>query len=328
MGTQKKLKKLLVLGTGGTIAGQAEDRGDNVGYRPAQINIGQLLQALPGLATRLDGHALDSEQVAQVDSKDMSFAIWRDLAARVSTHLMRPEVRGIVVTHGTDTLEETAYFLHRVLPRTMLERKPVVLTCAMRPASSQNPDGPQNLLDAVTVALDPQAKGVSVVCAGVVHGALDVQKMHTYRLDAFASGDSGPIAYVEEAALRVLRAWPTADSAQTSARLRHVLSLPEWPRVEIVMNYAGASGQPVLSMLRDRSTRPLLKGLVVAGTGNGTVHEDLSRALQKAAKAGVQVLRTSRCANGRVLASGRNAFAAATGLSAPKARIELMLRLM
>lgn len=327
MGTQKNLKKLLVLGTGGTIAGKAEDRADNVGYRPAQLDIGQLLNALPGLDARLGAHAMHCEQVAQVDSKDMSFAIWRELALRLSTQLSRADVSGAVITHGTDTLEETAYFLHRVLPHVVLRKKPVVLTCAMRPASSENPDGPQNLLDAVTVALDRQASGVLVVCAGVVHGALDVQKVHTYRLDAFSSGDAGPIAFVEEAALRVLRAWPVADSEQTPSRLQGLLAQAQWPRVDIVMNYAGVGGEPVLSMLRDRAAKSRLKGLVVAGTGNGTVHEDLSRALEKAQLAGVRVVRTSRCANGRVLASGRNEFSAATGLSAPKARIELMLKL-
>ena len=294
----------------------------------AQVSIGELLQALPGLEGRLAGHVMQCEQIAQVDSKDMSFAIWRDLARRLATLLNRADVSGVVITHGTDTLEETAYFLHRVLPAKALQNKAVVLTCAMRPASSQNPDGPQNLLDSVTVALDPQARGVLVVCAGTVHGALDVQKTHTYLLDAFTSGDSGPIAYVEEAALRVLRAWPSPDSRQTDTSLRRCLGQAVWPRVEIVMNYAGASGQPVLSMLRDRTAMPELRGLVVAGTGNGTVHLDLTQALEKAQATGIRVVRTSRCANGRVLSSGRNDFSVATGLTAPKARIELMLELM
>jgi len=170
---------LLVLGTGGTIAGTASSASDNIGYTAAQV--------------------------AQVDSKDMRFDIWRTLARRVAHHLAQPQVAGVVITHGTDTLEETAYFLHAVLPAELVNAKPVVLTCAMRPASSLNPDGPQNLKDAVAVALSAGAHGVVVVCAGTVHGALEVQKTHTYRLDAFSSGDAGPLAYVEEGSVRLLK---------------------------------------------------------------------------------------------------------------------------
>jgi L-asparaginase len=105
---------------------------------------------------------------------------------------------GVVITHGTDTLEETAFFLHSVLAPA----KPVVLTCAMRPATALSPDGPQNVRDAIAVAATAGAQGVTVVCAGTVHSGVDVQKVHTYRLDAFASGDAGPIGYVEEGAVR------------------------------------------------------------------------------------------------------------------------------
>ena len=181
-------KKLVVLGTGGTIAGTAATAGDNIGYTAAQVGVAQLLLAIPALAQM--PCVLVSEQVAQIDSKDMSHAVWQALAERASHFLAQPDVQGIVITHGTDTLEETAYFLHAVLPAPLLAAKPVVLTCAMRPASAMVPDGPQNLLDACAVALTPGAAGVVAVCAGSVHGAVDVQKQHTYRVDAFSSGDS------------------------------------------------------------------------------------------------------------------------------------------
>ena len=122
MVSTKNIHRLVVLGTGGTIAGKAQDSADNVSYQPAQLGIDQLIGGLPGLQARLGSHQLQCEQVAQVDSKDMSFDIWRDLAARVSEHLADEDVRGLVITHGTDTLEETAYFLHRVLPATLLEK--------------------------------------------------------------------------------------------------------------------------------------------------------------------------------------------------------------
>lgn len=320
-------KKLIVLGTGGTIAGRAADANDNVGYAAAQVGVAQLLDDVPALGWALKGLELHSEQVAQVDSKDMSFAIWRSLAARVACHLADPDVQGVVITHGTDTLEETAYFLHSVLPSDLLSDKAVVLTCAMRPASSQSPDGPQNLLDAVAVAMQAQAHGVVAVCAGTVHSAVDVQKVHTYRLDAFSSGDSGPLAFVEEGQLRVLRAWPQAAMVQTEATCARVLAQADWPRVEVLMNYAGASAAMVQALMLPLPGVANLKGLVVAGTGNGTVHHALAQALETAQEQGVQIMRTSRCTNGRVLSSGRNAFAMASGLSSCKARIALMLAL-
>ena len=122
---------VVILGTGGTIAGASQVPGDNVHYRAAQLGVQQLVDAVPGLA----GQALESEQVAQVDSKDMEFGIWLTLTRRVEFHLARAEVAGIVVTHGTDTLEETAYFMQRVLA----PRKPVVFTAAMRPADLPSP---------------------------------------------------------------------------------------------------------------------------------------------------------------------------------------------
>ena len=120
-------KKIVVLGTGGTISGTAPTVTDNIGYTAAQLGVEQLLQAVPGLSRVLGGRVLVAEQVAQIDSKDMSFAVWQQLASRVSFHLAQTDVTGIVITHGSDTLEETAYFLHAVLPASQLASKPVVL---------------------------------------------------------------------------------------------------------------------------------------------------------------------------------------------------------
>lgn len=327
MVSQQQIKKLVVLGTGGTIAGTAQDASDNVGYQPAQVGVAQLLEAVPTLKRALGGLVLCSEQIAQVDSKDMDFAIWRALAARVADHLAQADVQAVLITHGTDTLEETAFFLHSVLPADLLLHKPVVLTCAMRPASSQSPDGPQNLLDSVAVARHAGAHGVVAVCAGKVHGAQDVQKVHTYRLDAFDSGDSGVLAYVEEGCLRQLRAWPQADTQHTSARLARLLALPDWPRVELLMNYAGAGDAMAQAVFMPVPGTAELAGLVVAGTGNGTINRMMERALEQAHRLGVEVWRSSRCAQGQVLSSGRNAQSPHMQLSPVKARIALTLAL-
>jgi L-asparaginase len=324
----KSLKKIVVLGTGGTIAGTAAHAGDNIGYSAAQVGVATLLAGVPGMADVLQGDTLVAEQVAQVDSKDMSFAIWTALALRVQQYLAQDEVCGVVITHGTDTLEETAFFLHAVLPTALQLRKPVVLTCAMRPASSLSPDGPQNLLDAVALARTPGACGVMAVCAGVVHGALAVQKVHVYRTDAFSSGDVGPLGFVEEGGFRPAKAWPLALGHQAAVSIEKIADVATWPRVEIVMNYAGGSAAVVDALLQPLPGVAPLRGLVVAGTGNGTLHVDLIAALQRAEQAGVKVVRASRCGEGRVLPVEGKEFADSQGLSPVKARVALMLALM
>ena len=312
-------KIVVVLGTGGTIAGTAASAGDNIGYTAAQVGVAQLLDAIPALGASLGGHALLTEQVAQIDSKDMSFAVWQRLAGRAAHWLAQPEVQGIVVTHGTDTLEETAYFLQAVLNPA----KPIVLTCAMRPATAVAPDGPQNVLDAVAVTMHPGARGVVAVCAGAIHGALDVQKVHPYQVNAFSSGDAGALGYVEEGALRLLRNWPETKTGAPRLAVEDIVNASRWPRVEIVMNYAGANGAIVQGLVAQG-----VQGLVVAATGNGTLHNDLEAALLVAQRAGVKVVRASRCPNGRVLGQPGDAIADSQGLSAVKARVALMLALM
>ena len=315
-------KNIVILGTGGTIAGEAASASDNIGYTAAQVGVTQLMAAIPALAA---ASYLLVEQVAQIDSKDMTFAVWARLAERVHYFLARDDVQGVVITHGTDTLEETAYFLQAVLDPA----KPVVLTCAMRPATSLAPDGPQNVMDALAVAGHAGARGVMAMCAGVVHSALDVQKVHTYQLDAFSSGDAGPVAYVEEGALRILRNWPLGQQTRGLYAIEFITILAEaaasndWPRVEIVMNYAGAGSAVV-----DALCLAGVQGLVVAATGNGTLHHDLEAALLKAQSQGVSVVRATRCVNGRVLSKPGEALADSQGLSPVKARVALMLRLM
>ncbi|MDH4062378.1 MAG: asparaginase [Aquincola sp.] len=302
--------KVVILGTGGTIAGTAASATDAVGYAAAQLGVAQLVAAVPALASR----SLECEQVAQLDSKDMDHATWQRLAQRAAHHLARPDVAGVVVTHGTDTLEETAYLLHRVLAPA----KPLVLTAAMRPATALMTDGPQNLLDAVTVALDAQAGGVVVAFGGRVWAGAEVRKVHTYRIDAFAAGDAGPLATVEEGSVRWSRAAPKTQALGLAA----IAADPaRWPRVEIVLNHAGAGG-----MLVDALVAQGVQGVVVAGTGNGAVHHVLEAALLRAQGAGVRVLRSTRCASGPVI--GEAALPSAGALTAVQARVELMLQML
>jgi L-asparaginase len=303
--------KIVVLGTGGTLAGTSASASDNVGYTAATVGIAQLLGAIDALRDL----PLVTEQVAQIDSKDMDDAVWLRLAQRCAHWLGQDDVQGIVITHGTDTLEETAWLLQALLA----PRKPVVLTCAMRPSTALSPDGPRNIVDAVAVACWPGAQGVVAVCAGVIHGALDVRKVHTYRLDAFSSGDAGPVGHVEEGRLRLLRDWPSAGSVGMKLPAEGV----EWPRVEIVTSHGGA-GAGIVQALAAQGVR----GIVVAGTGNGSIHHALEGALRAAQQQGVRVVRSTRCAEGVVVGEAAGGFDSARGLSPVKARIALQLELL
>ena len=321
------VKKVVFLGTGGTIAGRSADRSDNVGYRAAQVGVAQLLEDLPTLTAALQGIAPENEQVAQVDSKDMDWPQWQTLHARALHHLQRDDVGALVITHGTDTLEETAFFLSRTLPGGLLASKPVVLTCAMRPSTADFPDGPQNLCDAALVANAPDARGVLVVCAGAVHTAREVQKVHPYRLDAFSSGEAGPAGWVEEGQVRWTR--PIHQDGGAKAGLR----LPEgaWPRVEILVNAVGMGGAVVRALCKTPAEPDApVRGIVVAGTGNGTINLDMEVALAQARARGVRVVITTRCASGQ-LVGARGApvvDAQYLGLSVEKARIALVLELL
>ena len=314
---QSEPRTLVVLGTGGTIAGIAASPGDNVAYRAATLPVATLVASLPVP----DGVVVESEQVAQLDSKDMDFATWRALAGRVAGHLARPEVAAIVVTHGTDTLEETAYFLQRVLAPA----KPVVVTGAMRPATSRLSDGPQNLADAVAVATAPAARGVVVVVAGTVHSAVAVRKVHPYRLDAFGSGDAGPIARVEEGRLRSFGRWPEGEAAALAVD-RLPSDASAWPWVAVVTSGAGADARAVRALVDAGCA-----GIVVAATGNGRVHAALEAPLREAMAHGCAVLRSTRCLDGTVIdaagASGAD-IPSAGALTPQQARVELIVRLL
>ena len=188
--------RFVLLATGGTIAGTAASADDTLGYRAAQLSGAALLAGLRAAVPALVALPIEVEEVARLDSKDMDFATWQALARAVARHAARAEVRAIVITHGTDTLEETAYFLQRVLAPA----KPVVLTAAMRPATAREADGPVNLRDAFAVAAHPQARGVVAVLAGQVWSGLALRKAHTQALDAFTAGGAAPVARVVEGA--------------------------------------------------------------------------------------------------------------------------------
>ncbi len=304
--------RVVVIGTGGTIAGTAVRPQDHVGYTAGALGAAELVAAVPALA----GQAIETLSLAQLDSSDMDHATWRRLALALREQLARPEVAGVVVTHGTDTLEETAFFIHHVVAA----HKPVVFTAAMRPATAPSPDGPQNLLDAVTLARQPGVQGVLAVMNGVVWAGAELRKVHGYRVDAFSGGDGGPLALVEDGRLRTLRAWPGTAAAHAAVLDADVAG---WPVVEIVTSHAGARAATVHALVAAGA-----QGLVFAGTGNGSVHHELQAAAAEAQGAGVRVLRASRCLLGGVVGAPADRLPSAGSITPAQARVLLLLELL
>ncbi|WP_322057524.1 asparaginase [Paraburkholderia sp. J63] len=313
----KALPRVAVLATGGTIAGSAPDAANTAGYQAGVIGVAQLLAAVPGLEALAQIHA---GQVASVDSKDMSFALWTTLAQRVNALLAGDDIDAVVITHGTDTLEETAYLLHLAVKSA----KPVILTASMRPASALSADGPLNLLNAVTLAASGEAAGQGVLVAfnNRIHCARDVAKFSTYAVDAFQSPEIGALGWVQDGRVEF----------QRRALRPHTVDAPftadgPWPHVEIVTSYAGVSRIAV-----DALVGAGVRGIVVAGTGNGSIHATLQQALAEAAARGIAVVRASRVGSGHVMHNGAAkddalGFVSAGTLSPYKARVLLMLAL-
>lgn len=313
------LPRILVLGTGGTIAGVAPpaNTATGAGYTAGVLGVEELLAAAPGVQQ----HArLEFAQLCNIDSKDARAQLWWDLARAVRAWRARGDAGGCVITHGSDTLEETAYALDCLLE----PGPPVVLTAAMLPAAALSADGPRNLFDAVRVAADAEAAGRGVLCVahGRVHAARDVSKEHPARIDAFGSGERGPLGFIGAAGLRFTREQPQgAAGPRAGFELAPAREQPAWPRVELVCSHAGADGELVRALLaasRAGALQPPLHALVVLGTGGGTVHELLQTALDESAAAGVRVQvvpRQGPCEGGEF-----------DGLNAVKVRVRLLLQ--
>ncbi|MCX5793575.1 MAG: type II asparaginase [Elusimicrobia bacterium] len=316
---QAGLPKVLVLATGGTIAGTGATATQTAGYKAAVLPVESLLAAVPQAGELA---ALTGEQLAQVDSKNMTPAIWLKLAARINKAFAAGEADAVVVTHGTDTMEETAYFLNL----TVKSSNTVVLTGAMRPSTALSADGAMNIYNAVAVAADSSSRGRGVlVCLNdQINGARDVAKTNTSTPDTFRSGETGLLGYVQGGKPVYYKATARAHTARTEFDVSVSTALP---RVEILYGYAGVSPAAAEALAAAGA-----EGIVYAGVGNGSVYEELLPALKKAAAAGAAVVRASRTGSGPVTRNGeenddRDGFVAADNLSPQKARVLLMLAL-
>ena len=315
----QQLPNVVVLGTGGTIAGRQDPA--KGGYVPA-VSAEDLVAGVPGIKRIA---AIKTEQIANISSSDMTPEIWLRLGQRVQELLGRSEVAAVVVTHGTNTLEETAFFLDL----TINSQKPVILVGAQRPASDPDSDGPRNLLDAVRVAVSPDAtaKGVMVVMNGEINAARDVTKTNTSQVETFQSLQFGALGLVDVEGVHFYRA---------PLRRLHVpldFSMSRLGRVEIVMNYAGADGRLVRALIADSA----VGGIVLAGMGLGGITGLMFDAIQEARARGIPVVVSTRVPTGRVFplpaAKGSALSLKAIGcvlgdnLSPQKARVLLLVAL-
>jgi L-asparaginase len=317
--TLDKKANIVILATGGTIAGAAAT-GTQSGYTSGAVTIDAMLNAVPGIN---DLANIKGEQIANVGSQDMSFDIMLKVAKRANELLAKPDVDGIVITHGTDTMEETAFFLNMVVKN----EKPVVLVGSMRPSTAISADGPLNLYNAVALAKDPHAKGrgVLIMMNDWIHGAHSLTKTSTTDVHTFMSpirGLVGTSAYGKN------DFYNNPSWKHTTATEFDVTNVTTMPRVDILMAYADMSPD-----LIDASVKNGAKGIVIAGVGNGNMTKAAVEAAARAAKQGVVVVRSSRVATGKV---GRNVevdddklgFIASDELNPQKARILLSLALL
>ncbi|MBV9252160.1 MAG: asparaginase, partial [Acetobacteraceae bacterium] len=297
--------------TGGTIAGQASNR-SAIGYQSGKVSGADLVAAVPGLDHLA---AISAEQVSSIGSQDMNDQVWLTLAKRIKEIVANNEADGIVITHGTDTMEETAFFLNLVLG----PEKPVVLVGSMRPSTAVSADGPGNLYEAVEVAASPKARGrgVLVVLNDTIHDPRLVTKTNTTSVQTFLSPDGGPAGYVDPASIRFM----TAAPAVTARALYALPPSAPLPRVDIIYAHANMDAALIQDAVKGGA-----KGLVLAGVGDGNASQAAIDALAEAAKQGVVVVRASRVGSGFVnrnveVDDDKLGFVAALDLNPQKARV-------
>lgn len=308
-----------VLATGGTIAGTGESAVSSA-YKAGGIRVEDLLMAVPILS---EAAHIKSEQIADIGSQDMTQAIWINLAQRINQLAQDPEISGFVITHGTDTQEETAYFLNL----TAKTDKPIVLVGAMRPATALSADGPRNLFQAVACAASPQAKGrgVMLVMDDQILGADDLQKTHTLKVGSFENPNFGPLGFMYNK-----KPYFTRQSLKkhTLASEFDISGMTTLPKVSIVMGHVDADAEMVNFAIEKGA-----KGIVYAGVGNGNLSTLTMQALANAVKEKqIAVLRSSRSPFGPTtqwdeVDDARLGFATSWFLNPQKARVLLMLAL-
>ena len=314
-----KLPNVMILATGGTIAGTGASTTTTVGYTAATVAVETLIAAVPELKKVAN---VKGEQVFQIASENMNNDYWLKLAKRVNTLLAQPDVDGIVITHGTDTLEETAYFLNLVTK----SRKPVVLVGAMRPSTALSADGPINLYNATILAGSKEAvgKGVLVAMNDQINSAREVTKTNTSTADTFKATELGMLGYMQGNKPYFYRLSNRRHTVDTEFDISNLNVLPQ---VDIVYGYANMNPVPLNAFVAAG-----VKGIIHAGVGDGSLNNTVKPALIEARKKGVVIVRSSRVGHGIVARNGEANddeldFVVSDTLNPQKARILLTLAL-
>ncbi|BBG31459.1 asparaginase [Zymobacter palmae] len=305
---------IVILATGGTIAGQGASSEQTTGYKAGVVGVDQLIQAVPELKHVAN---VSGEQVFNMASEDMSTSQIAALSARVNALLARSDVDGVVITHGTDTIEETAYYLDL----TVNSEKPVVMTASMRPSTAISADGPMNLLEAVRVAANPNAggRGVMVVLNDRIGAARFVTKSNTTALDTFKAPEEGYMGRIVGPDV-VFDYHP--DRLHTTHSAFAGMTSSKQPNVIILSGYQDDPG-----FLFDAAIAQHVDGIVFAGPGAGSVSSRSREGMQRAIAKGITIVRTSRTGSGNTPTDPQLPGVVADSLNAPKARILLLLAL-
>lgn len=307
-----------VIATGGTIAGVAAGA-TSAGYAPAQLPVTDLLNAVPQIQQLAE---VSGEQIFQLSSQDLTNHQLLELGQRVNRLLNADDVDGVVITHGTDTMEETAFFLNLVVRSS----KPVVLTGAMRSSTSLSADGPMNLYNAVAVAAsaDARGKGVLVAINDKIHGARDVTKSNTTALEAFSGANFGALGTVYYGDVKFYRA---STRRHTERSEFDIAPLKKLPKVDIIYGYQDNS-----ALYLEAAQTAKVAGIVSAGVGNGNQHQQTLAGMIEARKQGIRIVRSARAGGGAVTLDAevddkKYGFIVADNLNPQKSRILLMLAL-
>ncbi|EIB55270.1 TPA_asm: L-asparaginase [Campylobacter jejuni] len=314
---KKAKSRIAILGTGGTIAGFIDSTIATTGYTAGAIDIDVLIKAVPQIRDLAD---ISWEQIANIDSSNMCDEIWLRLAKKIAK-LFAEGIDGVVITHGTDTMEETAYFLNL----TIKSDKPVVLVGAMRPSTAISADGPKNLYNAVALVANKEAKnkGVMVAINDKILSARGVVKTHSLNVDAFSSPDFGDLGYIVDGKVFF---YNNVTKAHTKNVPFDVSKLTSLPKVDILYSYSNDGSGVAAKALFEHGT----KGIVVAGSGAGSIHKNQKDVLKELLKKGLKVVVSSRVVAGCVAVSDSDeklGFISAEDLNPQKARVLLMLAL-
>lgn len=310
------MKTVAIIATGGTIAGTGE-AGKTVSYYAGEISVETILSSIPMIEQIAH---IETYQLFNIDSNEMDEAHWLTLTKKINEVARKPEIDGIVVTHGTDTLDETAYFLNL----TVYTNKPVVITGAMRPATATSADGPFNLYQAVCLAVSEEAKGQGVMglFSNTIYSGRDIQKVNNYKIDAFDQKSFGCLGYMQDEKAYFYSQTFKLHTTRSAFALGELETLP---KVAIVYFYAGADARILAFLAQDH------QGIILVGSGSGNYSKAWLKEIERLSQKGIVFVRASRVSHGiifdDVVFDPHQICIPANTLSPQKARVLLMLAL-